>query len=82
MLVTIDGRVLNSFFADKDSLIVILCGVDGENVIVKKDDIEDMRVIQQSVMPEDALKLLTEQQIRDLFAYARSSQPVNYRSCR
>ncbi len=78
MLVTIDGRVLNGFFADKDSLIVILRGVDGENVIVKKDDIEDMRVIPQSVMPEDALKLLNAQQIRDLFAYLRSSQPVNY----
>ena len=78
MLVTIDGRVLNSFFADKDSLIVILCGVDGENVIVKKDDIEDMRVNPQSVMPEGALKLLNEQQIRDLFAYVRASQPVNY----
>ena len=50
----------------------------GENVIVKKDDIEDMGVIQQSVMPEDALKLLTEQQICDLFAYLRSSQPINY----
>ncbi len=78
VVVTVDGRVLNGFLADKDSQIVILRGVDGQNVIVKKDDIEDMHVIPQSVMPEGALKLLTEQQIRDLFAYVRSSQPVNY----
>lgn len=78
VLVTIDGRVLNGFLADKDSQIVILRGVDGQNMIIKKDDIDEMHVIPQSVMPEGALKLLTEQQIRDLFAYLRSSQPVNY----
>jgi putative heme-binding domain-containing protein len=78
IVVTADGRVLNGFLADKDSQIVILRGVDGQNVIVKKDDIEEMHVIPQSVMPEGALKLLNEQQIRDLFAYLRSSQPVNY----
>jgi len=27
-------------------------------------------------MPEDLLKGLTDQQVRDLFAYLRSSQPV------
>ena len=78
IVVTVDGRVLNGFLADKDSQIVILRGVDGQNVIVKKDDIDEMQVIPQSVMPEGALKLLNEQQIRDLFAYLRSSQPVNY----
>jgi len=78
VVVTIDGRVLNGFLADKDSQIVILRGVDGQNVIVRKDDIDEMHVIPQSVMPEGALKLLNEQQIRDLFAYLRSSQPVNY----
>jgi putative heme-binding domain-containing protein len=78
VVVTNDGRVLNGFLADKDNQIVILRGVDGQNVILKRDDIDEMRVVPQSVMPEGALKLLNEQQIRDLFAYIRSSQPVNY----
>lgn len=78
VVVTNDGRVLNGFLADKDRQIVILRGVDGQNVIIRKEDIEEMHVIPQSVMPEGALKLLDEQQIRDLFAYLRSSQPVNY----
>jgi putative heme-binding domain-containing protein len=56
---------------------VILRGVDGQNVILKQDEIEEMKVIPQSVMPEGALKALTDQQLRDLFAYLRSSQPVN-----
>ena len=78
VVVTIDGRVLNGFLADKDNQIVILRGVDGQNIILKKDDIDEMRVVPQSVMPEGALKLLNEQQIRDLFAYLRATQPVNY----
>ena len=72
-----DGRVLNGFLADKDSQVVILRGVDGQNIILKQADIEEMKVVPQSVMPEGALKTLTDQQLRDLFAYLRSSQPVN-----
>lgn len=75
--ITLDGRVLNGFLADKDSQVVILRGVDGQNIILKQDDIEEMKVVPQSVMPEGTLKTLTDQQLRDLFAYLRSSQPVN-----
>ncbi len=78
LVVTADGKVLNGFLADKDSQVVILRGVDGQNIIIPQSNIDEMRVIPQSVMPEGALKGLTDQQVRDLFAYLRSSQPVNY----
>lgn len=77
VVVTTDGRVLNGFLADKDNQVAILRGVDGQNIILKQEDIEEMKVVPQSVMPEGALKNLTDQQLRDLFAYVRSSQPVN-----
>ncbi len=75
---TTDGRVLNGFLADKDNQVVILRGVDGQNIVLQQADIEEMKAIPQSVMPEGTLKTLTDQQLRDLFAYLRSSQPVNY----
>lgn len=78
LLVTTDGRILNGFLVERDGQVVILKGVDGQNVIVKQDDIEELRVVPQSVMPEGTLKGLNEQQLRDLFAYLRSTQPVNY----
>jgi len=78
VVVTEDGRVVNGFLADQDSQVVVLRGVDGQNLIFRKDEIDDMRAIPRSVMPEGALKNLTDQQIRDLFAYLRASQPVNY----
>ncbi len=77
IVTTSDGRILNGFLADKDSQIVVLRGADGQNMIVSQSEIETMKAIPQSVMPEGTLKPLSEQQIRDLFAYLRSSQPVN-----
>ncbi len=78
IIITTDGRVVNGFLADKDNQVVVLRGVDGQNLIFRRDEIEDMRAIKRSVMPEGTVKKLTEQQIRDLFAYLRASQPVNY----
>ena len=78
IIVTTDGRVVNGFLADKDNQVVVLRGVDGQNLIFRRDEIEDMRAIKRSVMPEGSVKKLTNQQIRDLFAYLRASQPVNY----
>ena len=77
VVITTDGRVANGFLADRDSQVVVLRGVDGQNLIFRRDEIEDMRAIPKSVMPEGTLKLLNEQQLRDLFAYLRASQPVN-----
>lgn len=78
VLLADDGRVVNGFLADQDGQVVVLRGVDGQNLIFRRDEIEDLRAIPRSVMPEGALQSLTEQQIRDLIAYLRSSQPVNY----
>ena len=78
IIITTDGRVVNGFLADKDNQVVVLRGVDGQNLIFRRDEIEDMRAIKRSVMPEGSVKKLTDQQIRDLFAYLRASQPVNY----
>ena len=56
---------------------VVLRGVDGQSMVIPRDEIEILRALPQSVMPEGALKDLNEQQIRDLFAYIRSTQPLN-----
>lgn len=78
IVVTSDGRVVNGFLADKDNQVVVLRGVDGQNIILRQGEIDEMVVSKISIMPEGTLKALTAEQIRDLFAYLRSSQPVNY----
>jgi putative heme-binding domain-containing protein len=77
VVATADGRVLNGFVVDKDPKVVVLRGADGQNVAVPRDQVEEISVVPQSLMPEGLLKDLTDQQVRDLFAYLRTSQPLN-----
>ena len=76
VLFTDDGRSLNGFVTDHDAQVVVLKGADGQSVIIPRDEIDEMQAIPRSIMPEGILKELDGQQVRDLFAYLRSTQPL------
>lgn len=76
VVVTGDGRTLNGFIVDQDSQIVSLRGADGQTVVIPRDDVEELKAVTTSLMPEGLLKDLSEQQVRDLFAYLRATQPL------
>jgi putative heme-binding domain-containing protein len=73
---TKDGRNLSGFLAERYEDAVVLRGLDGESTVVKKDDMLKTRAAGASLMPEGLLDGMEEQQIRDLFAYLRSTQPL------
>ena len=73
---TTDGRTLTGLIADQDPNVVVLRGADGQNISLARDEIEDLRATKTSLMPDGQLKPMTDQQIRDLFAYLRSTQPL------
>lgn len=77
LALTEDGRMASGFMFDQDSRVVVLRGLDGQNITLARDDIEEMLPQRKSLMPEGLLKDLSEQDVRDLFAYIRSSQPLN-----
>jgi putative heme-binding domain-containing protein len=76
LVTTKDGRSLSGFLADKDARVVVLRGLDGENNVVARADITEMKTSGMSLMPEGLLDALNQQQVRDLFAYLRSTQPL------
>lgn len=76
LLVTSDGRTLNGFLVDQDTQVVSIRGADGQTVVVPRDAIEELRAVSVSLMPEGLLRDLSEQQVRDLFAYLRATQPL------
>jgi len=76
-VITDDGRVLNGFLADQDNRVVVIRGADGQSVTVARDEIDEMVPQKKSLMPEGLLSKMTDQEIRDLFAYLRGSQPIN-----
>ncbi|MSU19842.1 MAG: c-type cytochrome [Pedosphaera sp.] len=76
LLTTKDGRALSGFIADKDDRVIVLRGLDGENSVLPRDEISEMKAAGASLMPEGMLEALEDQQVRDLFAYLRSTQPL------
>lgn len=75
--VTDDGRVITGFLVEQDPHVLVLRTTVGETVSLERAEIEELRRLPQSPMPEGQLKDLNDDQIRDLFAYLRSAQPLN-----
>ena len=73
---TSDGRTLNGFIEEQDKQIVVLKTADGQRLIISRDDIEEIQPIPRSIMPEGILQPLSKQELRDLFAYLRLTQPL------
>jgi putative membrane-bound dehydrogenase-like protein len=71
-----DGRILTGVIVEQDKNVVILRESDGHDAILDRISIEAVRPSEKSLMPEGLLEGLTAQQVRDLFAYLRSTQPL------
>ena len=78
ILVTNDGRILTGFVVDEDTQIVTLRSKSGENVRIARGDIESRNAVKKSLMPDGLLQDLSNQQLRDFFAYLRISQPISH----
>ena len=76
VVITGDGRSVNGFVADQDNQVVVLKGADGRLVVIPRDEIDEMQALPRSIMPEKLLDPLDDQQVRDLFAYLRATQPL------
>lgn len=73
---TRDGRSLSGFLVEQDDRIIVLRGLDNQNTTLARTDLVELKVAGMSLMPEGLLDGLEGQQIRDLFAYLRSTQPL------
>lgn len=77
LCITEDGRTVTGFKIDEDDEVVVLRGTDGQNVTISKGTVEELVRQPISLMPQGLLDKMNDQQKRDLFAYLRSSQPLN-----
>lgn len=74
---TRDGRTLSGFFVDRDNQVTVLRGMDGENITLRASEILELQPMGRSLMPEGLLDGLSDQELRDFFAYLRISQPIS-----
>ncbi len=76
-LLTSGGRILSGFLIDKDTQVVTLRATSGEDIRVQHKDVESLKPVGRSLMPDGLLQGLSDQQLRDFFAYLRISQPIS-----
>lgn len=72
-----DGRIISGFVKEQNNRQVVVRTAEGSDVRIDIDSIENRKAVPQSLMPTQLLDPLTAQQRRDLFAYLRSTQPLN-----
>lgn len=77
VVITTDGRTVTGFRADQDARVLVVRGIDGQNITISRDSIEEIVPQKKSLMPEGLLNNLTEEQVRNLFTYLRVGQPLN-----
>ncbi|MDQ3331242.1 MAG: c-type cytochrome, partial [Planctomycetota bacterium] len=75
--ITSDGRVISGLLVDQDEHVVVLREADGRTVLLRRNDLEELVKQRKSLMPDGLLDRLPDDELRDLFAYLRSSQPLN-----
>jgi putative membrane-bound dehydrogenase-like protein len=72
---TTDGRVLTGLLAESTAETVTLIDAKNQRTILNRGDIEELKESETSLMPDNLLDELTDQQIRDLIAYVQSEEP-------
>ncbi len=75
-LETRDGRLLSGFLMEKDDQTLVLRTLDNQTVVVPVAEIREQDRPAASLMPEGLLDGFKDQEVRDLFAYLRSTQPL------
>jgi len=71
---TVEGQIVNGLLADETAATVTLKQAEGKTVTIAREDIEQLKTLTTSLMPEGLEKELTPAQMRSLIAYLQSDQ--------
>jgi putative heme-binding domain-containing protein len=74
-VLTVDGRMLSGFKVEDTDQLLVLRGADGQTQTISKEEVDDVFPNEQSLMPEGLVDSLTDDEIRDLFAFLLSTTP-------
>ncbi|WP_417849585.1 PVC-type heme-binding CxxCH protein [Thalassoglobus sp.] len=75
-LLTTDGRVLTGLLEEQTPTRVTLRGANNQVTVVSRDDIEILKAMTTSIMPDGLTQKMTKEEILDLFSYLTQPTPV------
>ncbi len=74
-IATIDGRVLTGLLEEQTPNTLSLRGVNNQLTIINRDDVDILKAMNTSIMPDELVQKLTAQDILNLFAYLMQPTP-------
>lgn len=74
-VLTDDGQVITGIKVDEDDERLVVRTADGQSVTLVKKQIDELHQNKISLMPTGLLNVLSEAEIRDLFAFLTSTTP-------
>jgi putative heme-binding domain-containing protein len=66
---TTDNRIVTGMIHAQDGLAVTIRGADNQLTTIPRDELDELRALETSLMPVGVIDDLSDQQIQDLFAY-------------
>lgn len=75
-LLTTDGRVLTGLLEGQTPTNITLRGANNQVTVVARDEVEILKGMSTSIMPDGLTQKLTEAEILDLFAFLTQPTPV------
>lgn len=77
LITTADGRALGGFLADDSAEGITLRTFDGADLHLSRSEIVELKPAGRSLMPGALLSGLSDEELRDFFAYLRIPQPIS-----
>ena len=66
---TTDGRLLTGLIIEQTGASITVAGANNQRTVIARNQVEEIRESPVSLMPENLLRVLKPQELRDLFSY-------------
>jgi len=75
-VLTTDGRLINGVVAEEDGTKLVLKTAEQPRVVIAKEDIEQRKTSDKSIMPDGQLDQMKPQEVIDLIKYLQTTEQV------
>lgn len=75
-VVTTDGRLINGVVAEEDGSKLVLKTAEQPRVVIAKEDVEDKKTSDKSIMPDGQFDQMKPQEVIDLIKYLQTTEQV------
>ena len=72
VVMTDAGKVVTGFKVEENAKTITILDATNQRTVIARDEIEEVKLSEKSLMPENLIETLGEEQLRDLLSFLRS----------